>query len=248
MCRGEVNELYKVAIVDDESDSIDCVVNCLNSYTKDYRVSFVVTKFSNGLDFIEEYQPVFDIVFMDIDMPHKNGLSAAKELRKVDSTVELVFCTYLAKYATRGYEVDALNYMLKPINYSAFKITMDRAIRNCEGKMQKEVLLPSSEGTLRLQLADLNYIAVFNHDIIYHTTHGEFKVYGTLRAIEKLLPKDQFIKCNRSMLVNLRNVTRIAKNFAYIGTERLDISRNRKKDFLDAFHELNFPSGVKSEG
>ncbi len=240
--------MYKVAIVDDESESIDCLINCLNSYTNDYGVSFVVTKFSNGLDFVEEYQPVFDIVFMDIDMPHKNGLSAAKALREFDSTVELVFCTYLAKYAVKGYQVDALSYLLKPINYSAFKITMDRAIRNCEGKVQQEVLLPSSEGPIRLQLADLNYIAVFNHDIKYHTERGEFKVYGTLRAIEKLLPKEQFIKCNRSMLVNLRNVTRIAKNFAYIGSERLDISRNRKKEFLDAFHELNFPSGVKSEG
>ena len=235
--------MYKIAIVEDEWESADRLSQCIEQYSKEYGVLFNVTRFKNGLDFIEEYKPIFDIVFMDIDMPHKNGLATARELRVVDPTVVLVFVTFLAKYAIKGYEVDALDYVIKPVNYNALKITIDRAIRRCAKKEKTEVILPSSEGTIRMELSSLHYVEIDDHDITYHTARGVFRAYGTMRAIEKLLPADQFCKCNRSALVNLRNVTRISGNLVYVGNEILEISRPRKQKFMEAFHEYSISRG-----
>ncbi len=231
--------MLKIAIVEDEWECAERLSRCLEDYSQEYGVQFNVTRFKNGLDFIEDYRPVYDIVFMDIDMPHKNGLATARELRQADPSVVLIFVTFLAKYAIRGYEVDAMDYLIKPVNYNAIKITLDRAIRRCARKEKVEAILPSSEGSIRIELACLDYVQIDDHDITYHTSRGVFRAYGTMRAIEKLLPAKQFSKCNRSVLVNLRNVTRISGNLVYVGKDALEISRTRKQEFMEAFHEYN---------
>lgn len=231
--------MYKIAVVDDEWESADRLSKCFEEYGRETGAMFSITRFKNGLDFIEDYKPDFDIVFMDVDMPHKNGFATAKELREKDPNVVLVFVTFLAKYAIKGYEVDAMDYVIKPVNYNAFKITIERAIHRISKKEKEEVILPSAEGTIRIEISCLNYVEIADHDITYHTSRGNYKAYGTMRAIEKLLPEKQFSKCNRSFLVNLRSVTRIQGNSVYVGDEQLEISRPRKQAFLDAFHEYN---------
>lgn len=228
--------MYKIAIVEDEWESAEQLSQCLEAYSRESGALFNITRFKNGLNFIEEYRPNYDIVFMDIDMPHKNGLTAAGELRKLDPSVVLIFVTFLAKYAIKGYEVDALSYMIKPVNYNAFKITMDRAVSRCAKKETASVLLPSAEGMLRIELACLHCVEIADHNITYHTTQGDFSAYGTMRTVEKLLPSNQFSRCNRSVLVNLRSVKRISGNFVYVGAEKYEISRTRKQAFLDAVH------------
>ncbi|MBP5154329.1 MAG: response regulator transcription factor [Lachnospiraceae bacterium] len=231
--------MYKIALVDDEFDSSEKLTKCIEEYSKEFGVMFNVSRFRNGLNFIEEYSSEYDIVFMDIDMPHMNGMDAAERLRAMDPSVILIFVTFLAKYAIRGYKYDALDYMLKPVNYGAFKITMSRAIQRCAGREGREVILPSAEGKIRIELSCLDYVEISNHDITYHTSRGLYRAYGTMRAIEKLLPSDQFSKCNRCYLVNLRSVTRIQGNHVYVGDEELEISRPRKQEFLDALNEYN---------
>jgi len=231
--------MYKIAIVEDEWESAERLSQCLETYGKENGIMFNMTHFKNGLNFIEEYRPNYDIVFMDIDMPHKNGLAAAGELRKFDPAVVIIFVTFLTKYAIKGYEVDALDYMIKPLNYNAFKITMDRAVSRCAQKALATVILPSVEGELRIELSCLDYVEISDHDITYHTSQGNFSAYGTMRAIEKLLPSKQFSRCNRGILVNLRNVRRITGNFVYVGDEKFEITRTRRQAFLDAFHECS---------
>lgn len=162
--------MYKVAIVDDEFEAAEKLMECFAAYTKEYGVEFNTTHFKNGLNFIDEYTTDFDMVFMDIDMPLMNGLKTSKELRKIDSSVVLIFVTFLAKYAIKGYEVGALDYVLKPVNYNSFKIKLDRAIQNCTHKKRTEVILPSAQGEVCLQLDALKYVEVSDHDLIYHTS------------------------------------------------------------------------------
>ena len=229
--------MYKIALVDDEFASAELLSHHIEKYANDCGILFNISRFKNGLNFIEDYTPEYDIVFMDIDMPQMNGLEAVEKLREIDSAVLVVFVTYLSKYATHGYKYDALDYMVKPISYSAFRITMDRAIQRCARKKRDTVILPSSAGDICIELICLSYVEINNHDITYHTTKGVFTAYGTMRSIEKLLPPRQFSKCNRCYLVNLRSVTRIQGNTVFIGKEELEISRPRKQEFLAALHE-----------
>lgn len=228
--------MYKIAIVEDEWESADRLNQCLETYSRENGAMFNITRFRNGLNFIEEYRPNYDIVFMDIDMPHKNGLAVAADLRKLDSAVVLIFVTFLAKYAIKGYEVDALSYMIKPVNYNAFKITMDRAVSRCAKKARSSVLVPSAEGMLRIELDCLDCVEIADHNITYHTSKGDYSAYGTMRTVEKLLPPGQFSRCNRSVLVNLRSVKRINGDFVYVGEAKYEISRPRKQALLEAVH------------
>ena len=100
-------------------------------------------------------------------------------------------------------------------------------------------MLPTVGGAARIELYKLNYIEISDHEIIYHTSNGNLRAYGTMRAIEKLLPEKQFCKCNRCYLVNLRNVTRIEGNTVCVGGENLTVSRPRKQAFVDALHEYS---------
>ena len=188
-------EMYKIAIVEDEWESAENLTACFEKYTREYGVEFNITYFKNGFNFLDEYTPDYDIVFMDVDMPQMNGLKTAKKLRMIDTSVVLVFVTFLAKYAING--------------------------------------------AARIELYKLNYIEVSDHEIIYHTQGDKIRAYGTMRAIEKLLPEKQFCKCNRCYLVNLRNVTRIEGNTVYVGGDSLVVSRPRKQAFIDALHEYS---------
>lgn len=231
--------MYKVAIVEDEHESAENLIKCLDEYTKECDVQFSFTHFKSGLDFLERYSFDYDVIFMDIDMPKMNGLKVAKELRKIDQSVLLVFVTFLAKYAIKGYEVDAMDYLLKPLNYNAFKLKLDRILSRCEKRDNTEIVLPTSEGSIRINVADLNYVEVENHHITYHTANGNYQAYGAMRTILKQLPTEQFYMCNRCYLVNLRNVTRIDGYSVMVGSETLSISRPRKKEFLDALHRYS---------
>lgn len=231
--------MYKIALVDDEFESSEQLSRCIEEYAKEYGVLFKISRFKNGISFLEDYSPEYDIVFLDVDMPMMNGLEVAGKLREIDSTVVLVFVTFLAKYATRGYKYDALDYIVKPVKYAAFRITMDRALQRCARKKRATVMLSSSEGDICMELNCLSFVEITNHNITYHTTRGNFTAYGTMRSIEKLLPPKQFYKCNRCYLVNLRSVTRIQGSTVFVGGEELEISRSRKQEFLAALHEYN---------
>ena len=100
--------MIRIAVVEDERESLDTVLNCLKRFEEEEGIGFVTTVFCDGLDFISGYRPLYDIVFMDIEMPMLNGMSTAKKLRKVDSSVALVFITRLRQYALLGYEVASI--------------------------------------------------------------------------------------------------------------------------------------------
>lgn len=163
--------MFNIAIVEDEWECFERLKECLEKYNEEYGVMFNITHYSNGIDFISSYKADYDIVFMDVDMPEMNGFSTAKKLRKMDSTVTLIFVTHLAKYAIKGYEVDALDYVLKPVDYAVFKMKIDRAIKRSKLNDSSEVVIKHKEGVARISLAELLYVEISNHDLIYHTAH-----------------------------------------------------------------------------
>ena len=180
-----------------------------------------------------KYNFEFDFILMDIDMPHLNGLQTATYLRKKDGKIAIIFVTRFAKYAINGYEVDAMDYVLKPLSYNIFKLKIQRAVKSCRFERRQTVILSTSEGVVKIELNMLDYIEIISHKITIHTQHGNYNSYGTLGAIEKVLPPDQFSKCNRCYLVNLRNVNRVVGNSLYVGEDVLCISRTRRKKFMD---------------
>ena len=114
--------MIRIAVVEDEKESQEQLVSYISRYEKESEKKFEVTVFSDGMDIVENYDPVWDIIFMDIRMKHLDGMQAAEKIRKYDPAVVLIFITTMAQYAIRGYEVDALDFVLKPVAYAQFSM------------------------------------------------------------------------------------------------------------------------------
>lgn len=118
--------MFNIVICDDEIALIKDLKELLNRYAADTGREFCLFEFHDGIELLENYQPDFDLIFLDIKMEKLGGLKIAEEIRKTDSTVGLFFLTSLSQYVWKGYEYGAINYLLKPMKYGRLKMELDR--------------------------------------------------------------------------------------------------------------------------
>jgi DNA-binding LytR/AlgR family response regulator len=107
--------MIHLAIVDDEIQSLSLLTEYVHRYEKEHGEageSFQIAAFQDGEEIIAGFEPKFDIILLDVQMDHLDGFSTAKRIRKLDGDVILIFITNLSHYAIRGYEVEALSYLL----------------------------------------------------------------------------------------------------------------------------------------
>lgn len=112
--------MTRIAIVEDEAAVREQLAGYVQRYTRQYGTQFEVTMFTDGVEILEDYRPVYDIIFLDVEMQHLDGMETARRIRELDSDVLLIFITNMAQYAIKGYAVGALDYVLKPVPYFAF--------------------------------------------------------------------------------------------------------------------------------
>ncbi len=123
--------MLNIAIVEDNTKDIEVLQAHLEQFSKENQVQVETHIYRDGLDIFDDYRPIYDLILLDIEMKHLDGISTAEKIRKTDRKVLIMFITNLAQYAIRGYEVDALDYVLKPINYYAFfGNSLDNAIES----------------------------------------------------------------------------------------------------------------------
>lgn len=184
------------------------------------------------LGFVLVFSAVGILFQMDIDMPGRNGIEASRALRERNQSIVLLFVTNLAQYAIAGYEVDALDYILKPINYFSFKLKIQKALETVRRVQGTLLTIASDHGQQLVRDSEIFYIEVQGHNLIYHTLHGDLTATGTLKQIEAQLKPSGFYRCNYCYLVNLRHVGFLDGSEVTVGQYKLQISRNRRKEFL----------------
>lgn len=230
--------MIRVAIVEDEIESAELLEKYLIQYGKEENIVFQITHYNSALSFLYAYKSDFDLIFMDINMPHMNGMEASVELRKIDQTVVLIFVTNMLQYAIKGYEVDALDFIVKPVKYFSFAIKMNKAVKRISNHEEHEIYIKASDNCVtRIKLSHLKYIEVEGHKLTYHTEDGNFVVYGSLKNVENELCRYNFAKCYKSYLVNLRHVTAIKGYTVVVGGDELLIGHPNKKKFVKALND-----------
>ena len=120
--------MKRIAVVEDEDKAAELLCSYIDRYSRESGQEFEVVRFPTAVQFLAEYKAVYAVVFMDIQMPQMNGMDAAVELRKVDKSVSLVFITNLVQYAQKGYEVDAVGFLVKPVSYFDFSLKFRKAL------------------------------------------------------------------------------------------------------------------------
>lgn len=221
-----------IAIVEDDEAAMRQLVKCLEQYDAEHHCAFDIDWYPRGTEFLEQWNQNAEIVFMDVEMPGLNGVDTARKMRETAPGVVLMFVTNLAQYAIAGYEVNALDFVLKPVNYFSFKLKITKALEAAYKNHSSVLQVNTDHGTEYIKATEVWYIEVQGHDLLYHTAHGLLKTTGTLKKLEEKLQPEGFFRCNYCYLVNLRHVQYLYGNVVTVGSDELQVSRNRRKDFL----------------
>ena len=224
----------RVAIVEDDQGCRQQLEEYVHRYGREHGTEFEVESFADGRQIVAQEASCFDIILLDIEMPGLNGMEAAEQLRSRDEDVVLMFVTNMAQYAIRGYEVGALDFVLKPINHYTFSVRFERAIHRAQKREGSQVLLNLPDAVRLVDTRDIYYVEVQNRQLHYHTPGGEYVVRGTMQQAEQQLGPYHFVKCSHWYLVNLRHVTEVKRDTVMVAGQELEISRRNYTAFLTA--------------
>lgn len=222
----------RIAIVDDELQARHTLQTYLKRAAQTEHISISVSEFTNAPDLINAYHSAYDLLFLDIEMPGLNGIDAAKEIRQMDSRVAIVFVTNMAQYAICGYEVNAIDFMVKPVAYETFRYKFKKALSFCALRQERELVLEYENSFVRLPYSSVYYVEKEKNYLIYHTARGLFRERGTMQKREKDFLSDGFAKCASGCLVNLLHVEQIREDTVVVHGDLLPISRQRRKEFV----------------
>ena len=225
--------MIRIAIVEDDPADLAQEREFLKRFEEESGQSFQVRPFTDPAAFLDDYSPDYDMIFLDIELPHLSGIEAARRLREFDSAVTLIFLTNMEQCAVHGYEVDALDFVVKPINYYRFSSMMKKALRRIDKSREKEILVRSSTRITRLPISQLYYVEIRDHLLIFHSQQGDLDAWGKLSDVERELEGHDFIRCNNSNLVNLRYVSAMEGDTVVVAGSRLPVSQRRRKSFCD---------------
>ena len=231
---GEALRMTRIAIVEDEAAVREQLAGYVQRYTRQYGIQFEVTMFTDGVEILEDYRPVYDIIFLDVEMLHLDGMETARRIRELDSDVLLIFITNMAQYAIKGYAVGALDYVLKPVPYFAFSQQLQKAVNQLAKRTRHYLAVPVDGGMRRLDAATIYYIESEGHRVHFYTEDGDFSAPGALKAMEEKLTGRLFARCNSGYLVNLAQVSGVQQNTVQVGPHELQISRPKRRAFLAA--------------
>ena len=230
--------MFKVAIVEDDRAASNTLREYIERFAAEKNEKIEAEVFEDGLKFIGTYKPVYDIVFMDIVMPGINGIETAKKLRVVDGSVVLVFITNMAQYAINGYEVDATDFLLKPVSYFTFALKLSKIMRLLGRRKDADYAIKTADGDVRVRVSDIYYIESVKHYVIFHTSGGDYRMRMSMTEAEAFFEPKSFSRCSTSYLVNLAHIKTVKRDDVIVACENdvaLPLSRTKKQSFMEAF-------------
>ncbi len=231
--RGSV--LVNVAIIDDLCEERKIIREYLNYYSDKTGEIFSIKEFESGYPFLANYNSDYDIVFLDIEMPDLDGLKVATELRKIDKIVLIMFITKMSQFALMGYDVEAADYLVKPVDKYFFIVKLKKIIEKIPPNRNKKITIKTNGCLYSYSQREIKYVSVERHGVLYHLKNAQLlETESSLKEVEKKL-SGAFIRCSSGFLVNLEYVNGIADNCAIIGKEKLPISRSKKSVFIKKY-------------
>ncbi|MGN1022823.1 MAG: LytR/AlgR family response regulator transcription factor [Lachnospiraceae bacterium] len=223
--------MIRIAIVEDDEKAAKALQGYIGQYEEETGTKIGTKTYTDGYDIAETYPGGFDIILMDIEMAIMNGMEAAERIRERDQEVIIIFITNMPQYAIQGYRVGALDYVLKPVQYTAFCETLKKALRKCDSR-EHFLSVPLRDGMRKLPLKEIRYIESHGHRLTFHLDEGECETtVFSMKELEEKLSGDGFARCNSGCLVNLKRVSALHGAEIEIGGEMLPISRGRKAEF-----------------
>ena len=228
--------MIHIALVEDEEEYRKVFLGYLRRYEQESGRQFRISVFPDGEDIISSYKADYDLILMDIAMRFMDGMTAAEKIRELDQEVVIIFITNMPQFVMKGYAVDALDYVLKPVNYFAFSQRIERAISRMSRRREQYFTVPVRGGIRKLSVSNILYVEVQDHDLLFHTRNESILTRGSLAEVEAKLGNAGFFRCNKYCLVNLAFADSLQGIDLVVAGEHIQVSRAKKKAVLDALN------------
>lgn len=230
----------KIAICDDEEYYVKNIQERLEKFAEEYNEQFEIKQYLDGDKLLDEYSANrYDLIFLDIEMNGKDGLTIANEIRKMKPSCNVIFVTAHNHYYNQSFIVKAFQMLTKPLDDDFFQSELIRAIKEYQHH-NKSFIFYTTKGNKVIKMRDIIYIETSYREYKLYTTKGFY--YGSVKSIKDIkieLLKYNFYQIQRSYLVNLDMITEF-DNYTVVmsNDDALTISRKKLKDFKEEFFKF----------
>lgn len=220
-----------IAICDDDRYMLETLKSLVKDFFAKNNIDIRIMLFASGEELLQ-YENHIDILFLDIQMKKLNGMETAKKLRQSDFKGFLIFITILKEMVFRAFEVQAFDYLLKPIQEDSFSKTMYRLLDCLKKAGDKNLFIRIGYESRLIPFDDIVFCEVIDRKIYLHLLSSEvIDYYEKIEDLEKRL-SSCFYKCHRSFLINLKYVRSYKNGVVFMeGGKEIPVSRLRSKDF-----------------
>ena len=228
----------RIGICDDEKNIRELISNKIK---KEYPNSEIVF-FKSGEELLLESKDI-DILLLDIQMPGRNGIEIARELRKKNKKTILIFVTAMEDYVFEAFDVNAFNYIVKPFNDNRFMDVLNKAINeyNSSGETEQETryVMVSNKGMhTKVKLDEIIYAEVFNRKVVIHKTDEEIEYYGKMSELESLAG-ESFFRSHRAYLINFKYVEKYDAKTIYMEKGKVLMAKKNYPEFVKKYMKYN---------
>ncbi len=225
----------KIAVCDDETALFEELYTLLNEYSKFKKEPVLTAYFKTGIELLQSAEK-FDIIFMDYQMDGMDGLETSKRLRLKNSNAAIIFLTAFPKIVFQSFEVNTFRFLLKPIKKDELFKSIDDYLDSV--KTDDFLILNTNDGSWKVRLSEIIYVESKDKHTVIRTADNHLECCRYMQEIEKLLPKDRFIRSHRSCIVSFLHIRNHDNKTIYFdNNERASISRRYLPDFKRAFQE-----------
>ncbi len=227
--------MLELAVCDDEKVFRSDLRKILSRELELCGIRYLIREFASGEELIAGLEQTdCQILFLDIEMKGLDGVTAARRLRQMKRQMEIIFVTSYADFVFQGYEVRALNYILKPYDPNKITAVLHTALEALDAEAEKYYVIEQKQGSIRLPLSSVKYFASDRRMIHAVTTDREYTFYEKLSELETELP-ESFVRIHNRYLVHLKYLQAIQQNTAVVDGEALPVSRSCKNSLSAAF-------------
>lgn len=226
--------MIRIAIVEDEKKEREQLQKFIQRFSNENKFEIKTEEFSDGIQLIQEYDRNFDVLFLDIEMEKLNGIDTARKIREKDKEVIILFITNLFQYAIEGYEVEAMDFVIKPVNYLTFSARMDKVMKKLEQKVCHLIPFQVKKEIIMLNAHDIILVETNNKKTIIKFNNESVNCSESMQEVQKKLEVYGFYRCHSGFLINMNYVVRLNGETVMVQQYEVPVSKHRKKDFYQA--------------